>query len=140
MVDKMTKSMLRTGMLVKLRDHKFDNDVFMVMLGVEYAVDDQPIYIKAEDILISNRGWFGWFDLDDYNEDMTYRSTDRADAKYDIIEVYIPNKAISLAPENLTEKFDENFNLYWQRDLPPVEMTVAEIEEKLGVKNLKIIK
>ena len=137
MVDKMIKSMLRTGMFVKLRGHEFDNDLYMVMLGIEYAVDDQPIYLKAGDIFISNHGWF---DLDDYDEDMTYRSTDRDNVKYDIVEVYIPNRAVSLAPENLTEEFDKNFNLYWQRDLPSVEMTVAEIEEKLGVRNLKIIK
>ena len=138
MVDKMIKSMLRTGMVVKLRHHEFDNDMYMVMLGVEYAVDEEiPIYIKARDIFVSDTGWF---DLADYDEDMTYRSTDRDDTKYDIIEVYIPNKAISLAPENLTEEFDKYFNLYWQRDLPSVEMTVAEIEEKLGVRNLKIIK
>lgn len=41
MVDKMIKSMLRTGMLVKLRDPKFDTDLFVVMLGVEYTVDEK---------------------------------------------------------------------------------------------------
>lgn len=138
MVDKMKKSMLRTGMVVKLRHHKFDNDLFVVMLGVEYTVDSAiPIYTQARNIFVSNTGWF---DLDDYDEDMTYRSTDRYNPNYDIVEVYIPNKSISLAPERLEEVFDKNFDLYWQRDLPSVEMTVAEIEEKLGVRNLKIIK
>ena len=45
MVDKMTKSMLRTGMVVKLHHPKFDTDLFVVMLGVEYTVDEKKYHL-----------------------------------------------------------------------------------------------
>ena len=41
---------------------------------------------------------------------------------------------------NYTWFSTDNRPLLWQREKPATEMTIAEIEEKLGVKNLKIVK
>lgn len=74
------------------------------------------------------------FSLDFFTDDLC-----RIDNSFYITRIFTPSST------NISYIFDGEYTLYakpiWERPTPPaVEMTVAEIEEKLGIKNLKIIK
>ena len=59
------------------------------------------------------------------------------DSEYDIMKVFDPRSVVKLNPEYLAK--DSNTELLWERKEKPVEMTIAEIEEKLGIRNLHIV-
>ena len=122
----MKKSDLKTGMMVVTRDkHKY-----MVMLNVEY--DATRKMIESPNVIVSEDGWIP---LSKYSDDLkVYSQFDNLD----IVEVYAPLMTASLWRKKLSDKND--WKCVWKREEPPVEMTVAEIEKKLGIKNLKIIK
>ena len=74
------------------------------------------------------------FSLDFFTDDLC-----RIDNSFYITRIFTPSST------NISYIFDGEYTLYakpiWERPTPPaVEMTVAEIEEKLGIKNLKIVK
>lgn len=122
----MNKSDLKTGMMVVTRD----GGEYMVMLNVEYGATGKMI--EPPNVIVSKDGWMP---LSKYGDDLrAYSAFDNLD----IVEVYAPLMTASLGRKNLSDKKD--WVCVWKREEPPVEMTVAEIEEKLGIKNLKIIK
>lgn len=117
----MKKSDLRSGMIVEFRNGKMD----LVMLN--------PDCVRRE--LISFDG--GFIGLDHYNEDLTYEGID--DEVWDIVKVYSLESSICHILSNTRETLKKK-KLIWERPEVSTEMTIAEIEAKLGIKNLKIIK
>lgn len=75
-----------------------------------------------------------YLNFDSYNSDLT----NRVDEKFDIMKVYEYTRGDNALDDFWTFHVF-NYDLIWVRE-EPVEMTVAEIEEKLGIKNLKIVK
>lgn len=113
---------LRTGMIVETRD------------GGVYTVYMQACSkeIKGEDVIIgSSDGWqtLDIFTLDLFNERLEYLIT----RKLDIIKVYLPNTIGDIV------KSYKNITLLWEKKDTVKEMTIKEIEEKLGY-SIKIIK
>lgn len=100
----------------------------------------------------------GHMPLSAYTDDLEHCS--RYGRDYSIAKVYEPYSIVKVyelrlgsefllkayldgtAPAN--RKIEEDLNLIWERpesvEPESVEMTIAEIEEKLGIKNLKIVK
>lgn len=72
-------------------------------------------------------------DLEGYDEDLTRNS---ADKKYDITKVY--ELKCPASQYSIKERCEEYLTLVWERT-EPKEMTMAELEEKLGYK-VKIVK
>lgn len=116
----MKKSDLKTGMVVEMRN----GERYLVMLNPDYVDRD----------LISFSG--GFLPLCEFDD---YLAANDGDTEWDIVKVYrieanvhyiISNPGIAI----------KHARLLWERTEETVEMTVAEIEEKLGVKNLKIVK
>ena len=122
----MRKSDLKTGMIVVTRD----NDEYMVMLNVEFSATGS----KPQNFLVSKDGWMP---LSKYSDDLKL-GEDEEMPELDIVAVYAPLMEASLWRKNLSDTDD--WVCVWKREEPPVEMTVAEIEKKLGIRNLKIIK
>lgn len=110
----MKKSDLKTGYLVEIRD------------GSLYNVVLNNVSMKGKENTLVGR--YGIIDLEGYNEDMIDADLE----SLDIVKVY-------LTPNSYFGYTTYNCELLWERE-EKVEMTVAEIEEKLGVKNLKIVK
>lgn len=126
----MLKSSLKTGMIVVTRD----GGEYMVMLNVVYY----GIRHHVTDVCVSKTGT-GWLRLSIYNEDLTIINKNYTNAnELDIVAVYAPTQPSSLWSKHITDK--HYWECVWKREESPVEMTVAEIEAKLGIKNLKIIK
>lgn len=102
------KADLKNGMIIEHRD----GDKYMV-------IDDRLVQEE------------GFFPLSDYNDDLT----DNKYKKYDIVKVYKP------ITDRIFDTYDlfstDNLDLIWERE-EVKEMTVAEIEEKLGYK-VKVI-
>ena len=120
----MTKSELKTGMVVRYRDGRLR----MVMKDTEHS---------EKDIVV---GMDGWVPLDDYNEDLTYPPLSDIDIMY-VYNVYqIPSYTNLFNGDKLNDSYIHDFgNLIWYRtETETTEMTIKEIEEKLGVKNLRI--
>lgn len=120
----MNKSDLKTGMIVVTRN----GDEFMVMLNVEYCNS-----VLAPNVIVSKSGWMP---LCKYSDDLKLHIDD--ESELDIVAIYSPSRAASLYRKDLSDDF--YWTCIWKREEPPVEMTVAEIEKKLGIKNLKIVK
>lgn len=119
----MTKSDLKTGMVVKTRNGK----MYLVMLNPD--CEDREFIDFNDD---------GWLRGSGFNDDLT-RNTDYYDnSDYDIVRVYTAGSGIC----RLFNKIDflDSLKLLWEREEKPIEMTVSEIEKKLGIKNLKIVK
>ena len=117
-VNKFTKANLKDGMVVKVRS------------GIFY------MYFQKWGKLVRTDGHLN---IKDYNEDLTLKNTvfgeDGAERVFDIVQVYELNDIYSF-------KFSEgscNMNLIWERP-EEVVMTISEIEKKLGITNLKIVK
>ena len=121
----MKKSDLKTGMMVVTRD----NGKYMVMLNVGYDATRQT---QPPNVIVSENCWMS---LSKYSDDLKVCS---GYDELDIVEVYAPLITASLWRKDLSDKID--WVCVWKREEPPVEMTIAEIEEKLGIKNLKIVK
>ena len=106
-----TKEDLEDGMIMKTRDNRY------------------YMYFKK-----FNRGlrYEGFISLDDYDDDLTcYRYIN----DYDIVAVYNPENLTTLDFVSWVKYHDP----IWKRP-EKVRMTIKEIEEKLGIKNLEIIK
>lgn len=126
----MTKSELKTGMIVRYRC----GSLRVVMRND--AECDQNAYLIGAD---------GWTELRNLNEDLTVSNTvcrmHRNDN--DIVAVYkvshMSYMSIFIGERKLNDSFVMDYGcLIWEREDPVVEMTIKEIEEKLGVKNLRI--
>lgn len=119
--NEMTKSDLKDWMVVKTRE------------GSNYMVDN------THNILVSNDGWMP---LDQYSNDLLCIT----DNDFDIVAVYEVTRpfAVRFYMKGVCDMKgvygDSCLQTIWERKEHPTEMTVAEIEEKLGIKNLKIIK
>ena len=107
------KASLQNGMLVQTKE------------------EDDNLYLVSHGKLVQLHSFIS---LDRYNGDLTFR--DRIDNNLNIIRVY-SGKGISFL--NKLEDGAKEENLLWEREIV-TEMTIAEIEEKLGIKNLKIVK
>lgn len=121
----MTKSELKTGMIVRYR---YGALRVVMRNNAEY---DQDAYLVGAD---------GWTELHRYNEDLTLNDTFRHDN--DIVAVYKVSHRSYMNIFCGEYKLDDSFvmdygHLLWERE-PVVEMTIKEIEEKLGIKNLRI--
>lgn len=122
MRDKFTKDDLKDWMIVETAEHS----VFLVD--------------KTHGYLIHNNGHMS---LSNYTIDLKHDSRG-----YSIMKVYEPKRGSEFflklyldgTIESSFRKIEEDLNLIWERDEESVEMTIAEIEEKLGIKNLKVVK
>ena len=77
----------------------------------------------------------GFMSIDGYNDDLTYNglSFSSSPSCCDIVAVYSPEDLTSL------DFATQHLNLIWKRP-EEVVMTISEIEKKLGITNLKIVK
>ena len=109
----MTKSDLRTGMIITYREGRRG----MVYLNVYPAMMN-----NSNDIIVDEGN--GWMRLADYNEDLTCKNYD----KYDIVKIEsAPNALWFPTP------FDKEMKtkVLWERTK---KMTISEIEDILGYK------
>lgn len=109
------KSDLKNGMLVKTRNG--NSYIF-----IEYP--DMHIFVRRD----------GYNRIGEYKEDLTI-NRGHNDDELDIIEVYEPVQYITTL--NIEQEIVKA-TLIWKRE-EVVEMTVSEIEKKLGIKNLKVV-
>ena len=135
MADTYDVANLRTGMVVRLRGTKVAgnaNDLYLVMRGIKG--------VRTSDILVNKNGWLCLSDYDN-NLLMNHRSYGGI-SQYDIMEVYTPICEASIRLMFGSNKFDleNDYSLLWKREEPTVEMTIEEIEKKLGIRNLKVVK
>lgn len=108
------KASLQNGMLVQTNE--------------EYS----NLYLVLDDKIVQLHDFIS---LDRYNGDLTFKSQINSDLA--IIRVY-SGKGISFL--NKLEDGAKEENLLWEREEIETEMTIAEIEEKLGIRNIKIVK
>lgn len=113
------KSDLKTGAIVEL----INGDKYMLFLDVENS------YTK--NMLVSLKDG-GYLSLDDYNDDLK----DRDNSKYDIVKICQNDYVGDNFRDHVIKNTD---NWTWERQ-EEVVMTISEIEEKLGISNLKIKK
>ena len=109
------KASLQNGMLVQTKEKEEDDNLYLVL-------HDKIVQLHNN------------LSLSSYNGDLTLSG--RTNSIFDIVRVYSGKDICFLS--KLEEGAKEE-NLLWEREIP-TEMTIAEIEEKLGVKNLKIVK
>lgn len=128
----MKKSDLKTGMYVQSRAGR----MYMVMRGVGYIISDRRWGATTNNILVST-DYTGWMNLNNYTEDLLYDMSGFND--YDIVKVYAPKMPASFTMGHLNFGSSEYWQCIYNRGDCVVEMTVREIEEKLGIKNLKIV-
>lgn len=109
----MTKTDLKNFMVVELRN------------GKRFLVNMEKKQLAGVDC---------WASLDTYEDDLTnnYRALD-------IMYIYSP-KSYQLVSFINHDCAIKDVDLLWDRNESATEMTVSEIEKKLGVKNLKIVK
>lgn len=100
---------------------------------VETRGGDKYLIFDSEDGKFMYRGDGEFLDLERYREDLTRMSGDKS---YDIMKVY---ELKCSANQNSIKAYCERYLiLVWERE-EPKEMTMAELEEKLGYK-VKIVK
>ena len=108
-----TKADLEDGMIMKTRDGRYYMYFKKFNTGVRYE---------------------GFISIDEYNDDLTYDDDYSSNNMCDIVAVYNPKNLTTLDFESQIKYA----NLIWERP-KKVRMTIKEIEEKLGIKNLEII-
>ena len=123
----MTKSELKTGMIVRYR-----NGALRVIMRNDTIYYNEAYLVGAD----------GWTELHHFNEDLTFGEKFHVHSN-DIAAVYeVPNRSymnIFCGEYKLDDSFVMDYgHLLWEREDPVVEMTIKEIEEKLGIKNLRI--
>ena len=107
-----TKEDLEDGMIIELGDGRYYMYFKKFNAGVRYE---------------------GYISIGEYNDDLTYNGPSSL-SSYDIVAVYKPEDLITLDFASQVEYL----NLIWKRP-EKIRMTIKEIEEKLGIKNLEII-
>ena len=128
----MKKSDLKTGMYVQSRAGR----TYMVLNGVEHLLPDHN-WNRISEILVST-DFIGWMNLHNYTEDLLYGKS-KGDDEYDIVKVYAPTIPASFTMGHLDFGNENYWTCVFDRGVVAVEMTLKEIEERLGIKNLKII-
>lgn len=117
-----TISDLKTGMRVTQRGGKYG----IVLLGVDH---NQAKGDPKDMIINPEAGTHSWSKIDSFNNDLTHSHYEG----WDIIKVEKPNH-----PYSIFYEFHSGWEVVWERQ-DPVEITMAEVEEKFGCK-VKIIK
>ena len=135
MVGKFNLYDLRTGMVVKIRgSEKYENiyESYVVMIGIEIGDRETSVLINAD----------SWIPLSKYMVSLQFMSGNEMLSEFDIMEVYAPRceASIRLMLGSNEFNFEKDYKLLWKREEPTVEMTIAEIEKKLGIRNLKVVK
>lgn len=102
--------------------------------------DGMVVEINGENaVLIGDRFLFklGWMPLSDYGDDMRL-AKNRVNENYDITKCYVKNDDCCVSIAALL--YTDNLTLIWKRKEEPEhkEMTVEEIEAKLGYK-IKVV-
>lgn len=115
----MKKSDLRNGSIVEIRN----GDKYM------FISDAKNKYAKNSLISLKDGGYL---DLDHYNDDLK----DRYNNNYDIVKICQNDYVGNNFRDHVIKNTD---NWTWERQ-EEVVMTISEIEEKLGISNLKIKK
>lgn len=112
-MNKFTKADLEDGIIMQTRDNRYYMYFKKFNKGVRYE---------------------GHITLKDYNDDLIYTglSFNLSPSSNDIVAVYNPSDLTSLDFNSL------HLKLIWKRP-EEVVMTISEIEEKLGIKNLKVV-
>lgn len=111
-MENFTKMNLQDGMIVRTRGGRY------------------YIYLRTFGRFIRDNGFN---ELNDYNDDLTYKNGIDI---FDIMAVYSIKTINSLDLRG--QIVGKNASLIWTRQ-EPVIMTISEIEEKLGIKNLKVV-
>lgn len=119
----MRKSDLDNGAIVELRN----GEKFILLFNCCNFGDREDLFISLED--------GEYLNFSNYNENLNYCDDD--DGDYDIMKV-CQNKYVGDNIRSHILKQNEN-NWTWIREEETV-MTISEIEEKLGISNLKIKK
>jgi len=114
------KSMMKPGLVAQTR-----NGNWYLCVPSNHSTTVQGEWVIARE--------YGHMSASSYEDDLTCDDSD-----YDIMRVYDPMCIIRLNPEQLAGF--STTELLWERKEKPVEMTIAEIEEKLGIRNLHIVK
>ena len=120
---------LETGMIVRTRQK--EDSLHLVLRDTEFG-----------DCLFGDGGYLKF---DYYNEDLTAKQNSYSCSfdEFDIIEVYKPKWPGSITHALAVKKLEcmdlKDWECIWKYEEPPVEMTVEQIEQILGVKNLKIV-
>jgi patatin-like phospholipase/acyl hydrolase len=70
----------------------------------------------------------------DYNKDLIYSGV----SDFNIVKVFKFNTAYSF--DAVKDQHTKYLDCIWEREWPEILMTVAEVEEALEVKNLRIVK
>lgn len=112
----MNKFSLKTGHIVTLRN------------GKTYMVFRNCMYHDGKDVLVDKNN--GWFNLDNFNEDMTFNERNLLidnPKKWDIMKV-----AKTAHPFDLVREYG-NVIVIWERQ-EAKKITVSEIEKILGYK------
>ena len=105
--------------------------------------DGQVVIIRNGDIcLVAGNLLLGhnvWLNLDNFSECLDNEPFGLKNPKFDIMEIYEVcfGEAIDIVYNKSVEK---DVCKIWERLEKPVEMTISELEHKLGIKNLKIVK
>lgn len=115
----MTKSELRTGMIVTLRN----GDRCMIFRGIQTNYTNEDVLVHPDEN--------GWMRLGSYNEDMTQK--ENQNDSFDIMEVWEADYPLHFTSSNK----EDHYFLIWERE-ETKEMTMAEIEAALGYK-IKIV-
>jgi len=129
----MTKSDLRTGMVVTLRN----GNKYTVYLNCHNHNNDHSSSDRLfRDVLVnSSYGHLDdpWLSLCNYNEDLTRKLRTVGDhLDFDIVKVQtmLHPQHLNTVPEKVA-----TYETIWERKEPnPKQMTVAEIEKELGYK------
>lgn len=111
-MENFTKMNLQDGMIVRTREGRY------------------YIYLRTFGRFIRDGGFN---ELNDYNDDLTNKNGIDI---FDIMAVYSTKTINSLDLRG--QIVGKNASLIWTRQ-KPVVMTISEIEEKLGIKNLKVV-
>jgi hypothetical protein len=97
---------------------------------VEYRNGDRCVVING--YFMKPTG-YGWMPINDYDDELHFKGGLSLDRAYDIVKVY------SSKAKNMPDYCDASkLTLIWERKEEHKEMTVEEIEEKLGYK-IKVV-
>ena len=123
----MTKSELKTGMIIRYRC-----GALRVIMRNDAECDLNAYVVGAD----------GWTELRNFNEDLTFGGIFNTH-RNDIVAVYEVSPMSYMDIFSGKCKLNDSFvmdygHLLWECEEPVVEMTIKEIEEKLGIKNIRI--
>ena len=126
----MTKSELKTGMIVTLRS----GQKYMVFRDIfTHYTRNVSSFDFSEDCIVSLTISGSWNGLEYYNEDLTYNGA--LSESEDIMKVEVIDHPCDFQPGKI---LDKRLRLLWER-IEIKEVTMAEVEAKFGCR-VKIVK